>query len=595
MKTHIIERLAALRKLMRQQNIEAYIIPSSDPHMSEYPAERWQARMWISDFTGSAGTVVVTHEKAGLWTDSRYFIQAEKELEGTSIDLYRLSLPETPSIAEFLLHELEQGQTVGLNGQTYSIAEYHSLENKLRRKDITVNATEDFINKIWIDRPPIPINPIFEMPVELSGKSTAKKIMEINNMLHKEGANCTILSALDEIAWIFNIRCTDIKCNPLAISYAFISEKETVLFIKHEKLTGEIAKRLKGEGVTIGDYTLMERFLSKLDKGTKVYLDPAKTNFSLYNSLPAECEVMEGVSFAATLKSLKNETELKGFHNVMIKDGVALTRFFIWLEKRMESGEIVTEISIDKKLSALREEQPQYIMDSFEAIVGYGPHGAIVHYRATPDSDVELKPESLLLIDSGAHYLDGTTDITRTISLGIPTEQMKKDFTRVLKGMITLAKSKFPEGTKGVQLDILARKALWDAGINYLHGTGHGVGHCLSVHEGPQSIRMDYNPVPLQPGMVLSDEPGLYRENEYGIRIENLIAVCADSETEFGKFLAFETLSLCYIDTKLVIPSMLSLREHAWLNKYHHMVYDLLSPHLTEEEALWLKDKTAEI
>ena len=613
MKTNIPERIAALREAMKQHKIDAYIIPTSDPHMSEYPADCWKYREWISGFTGSAGTVIITADKAGLWTDSRYFLQASTQLEGTGIELFKMMLPETPTIGqqinhrnndqaitptipEFLTHELKEGQTVGLNGETYSLADARSLEKALAEKEIKLNTNASLIDPIWKERPAIPEAPMFEMPIELSGKSTEDKLIDINKMLHKAGADCTILSALDEVAWTFNIRGTDVAYNPVVISYAFVSEKESVLFVNPKKIPAEIAEHLKKEGVTLADYGMLATFLSRLPEQTRVFIDSKRTNVAIYNALPKSSILIEGTSPANHLKSIKNETEIKGFRNAVLKDGIAMTKFYFWLEKMLKAGEKVTELSAAAKLTALRSEQPQYVMDSFASISSYGPHGAVVHYSPTPETDTELKTDSLYLLDSGAQYLDGTTDITRTIALcDEPSEQMKKDFTRALKGTIGIAKCKFPAGIRGCLIDAFARKALWDAGINYLHGTCHGIGHCLNVHEGPQSIRMEENPVILEPGMVMSDEPAMYRPGEYGIRTENMILIREDSETEFGKFLGFETLTLCYIDTKLVIPSMLSVREHAWLNKYHQMVYDLVSPHLNEEEKAWLKEKTAEI
>ena len=596
MKTNIPERIAALREAMKQHKIDAYIIPTSDPHMSEYPADCWKYREWISGFTGSAGTVIITADKAGLWTDSRYFLQASTQLEGTGIELFKMMLPETPTIPEFLTHELKEGQTVGLNGETYSLADARSLEKALAEKEIKLNTNASLIDPIWKERPAIPEAPMFEMPIELSGKSTEDTLIDINKMLHKAGADCTILSALDEVAWTFNIRGTDVAYNPVVISYAFVSEKESVLFVNPKKIPAEIAEHLKKEGVTLADYGMLATFLSRLPERTRVFIDSKRTNVAIYNALPKSSILIEGISPANHLKSIKNETEIKGFRNAVLKDGIAMTKFYFWLEKMLKAGEKVTELSAAAKLTALRSEQPQYVMDSFASISSYGPHGAVVHYSPTPETDTELKTDSLYLLDSGAQYLDGTTDITRTIALcDEPSEQMKKDFTRALKGTIGIAKCKFPAGIRGCLIDAFARKALWDAGINYLHGTCHGIGHCLNVHEGPQSIRMEENPVILEPGMVMSDEPAMYRPGEYGIRTENMILIREDSETEFGKFLGFETLTLCYIDTKLVIPSMLSVREHAWLNKYHQMVYDLVSPHLTEEEKAWLKEKTAEI
>ena len=596
MKTNIPERIAALREAMKQHKIDAYIIPTSDPHMSEYPADCWKYREWISGFTGSAGTVIITADKAGLWTDSRYFLQASTQLEGTGIELFKMMLPETPTIPEFLTHELKEGQTVGLNGETYSLADARSLEKALAEKEIKLNTNASLIDPIWKERPAIPEAPMFEMPIELSGKSTEDKLIDINKMLHKAGADCTILSALDEVAWTFNIRGTDVAYNPVVISYAFVSEKESVLFVNPKKIPAEIAEHLKKEGVTLADYGMLATFLSRLPERTRVFIDSKRTNVAIYNALPKSSILIEGISPANHLKSIKNEAEIKGFRNAVLKDGIAMTKFYFWLEKMLKAGEKVTELSAAAKLTALRSEQPQYVMDSFASISNYGPHGAVVHYSPTPETDTELKTDSLYLLDSGAQYLDGTTDITRTIALcDEPSEQMKKDFTRALKGTIGIAKCKFPAGIRGCLIDAFARKALWDAGINYLHGTCHGIGHCLNVHEGPQSIRMEENPVILEPGMVMSDEPAMYRPGEYGIRTENMILIREDSETEFGKFLGFETLTLCYIDTKLVIPSMLSVREHAWLNKYHQMVYDLVSPHLNEEEKAWLKEKTAEI
>ena len=595
METNIPQRIVALREAMRKRQIDAYIIPSSDPHLSEYPADRWKSRAWISGFNGSAGTIVVTAEKAGLWTDSRYFLQAEAQLAGSGIDLFKMKLPETPSINEFLLQTLHEGQCVGVDGQCYSAEEAHSLEAFLGKKGIRLDSSFDLLEEIWNDRPAIPSNKIFRMPTELSGASVEEKLDQLNDQLHQAGADCLILGALDEVAWTFNIRGTDVTYNPVAVAYGFISEEESVLFIQPDKLTQETAEALKKEGVVLADYSRIGYYLNHLPAGKRVFVDRSKTNVALYNAIPSNCVIVEGISPANLLKSVKNETEIKGYRNAMVKDGIALTKFFRWLELQLAAGEKVTEISAANKLTALRAEQPQYIMDSFATICGYADHGAIVHYSATPETDVEIRPENFLLIDSGAQYLDGTTDITRTIALGEPTEQMKKDYTRVLKGTISLAKCKFPAGTRGSQIDILARKALWDAGINYLHGTGHGIGHCLNVHEGPQSIRMEENPVTLKAGMVMSDEPAMYRTGEYGIRTENMIMVRPDSQTEFGEFLGFDTLTLCPIDTKPIITSMLSMREHAWLNKYHQHVYETLSPHLNAEEQAWLREKTAEI
>ncbi|MCC8170479.1 MAG: aminopeptidase P family protein [Parabacteroides sp.] len=595
MKNDSTERIALLRDAMKRAGIAAYIIPSSDPHLSEYPADCWKARTWISGFTGSAGTVVVTAGKAGLWTDSRYFLQAAAQLEGSGIELYKSGLPDTPTFQQFLLHELEEGQTVALNGETYSAADARLLAAVLKKKNIRLDTGKDLIAGLWKDRPALPSEPFFILPETYSGMPAHEKLIRINNKLREAGADCTVLCALDEIAWTFNIRGNDVSYNPVVVSYAFISEDESVLFVQPQKITAEAAEQLKKEGVTLADYSRITAYLAHLKPDTAILVDTKKTNAALYDAIPASCPRIETDSPVALLKAVKNETELNGFRNAMVKDGVAMVRFYIWLEKALAAGEKVTELSAAEKLTAFRSEQDLYVTDSFGTICGYREHGAIVHYSATPESNAVLRNEGLLLIDSGAQYFDGTTDITRTWTLGNPTEAQKKDFTRVLKGHISLAKCKFPQGTRGSQLDILARKALWDCGLNYLHGTGHGIGHFLNVHEGPQSIRMEENPTALQPGMVISNEPGLYRTGEYGIRTENLIVVREDSETEFGRFYSFETLTLCPIDRELIIVPMLSAREHAWLNKYHQTVYDALSPHLEEEEKEWLKAKTAEI
>ena len=589
------EKIAALRALMVERGLKAYVIPSSDPHMSEYVPQRWEARQWISGFTGSAGTVVVFAAGAGLWTDSRYFLQAEEELEGSGIELFKMGLPDTPSIIDFLLRNLEPGDAAGLDGNTYSASAAEDLEKKLAERNIILNTSYDLVGEIWQDRPNLPQGPIFEHPVKLAGNSSASKINAVIEQLNREGADGLLLCALDEIAWTFNIRGNDVHYNPVAVCFAFISEKEKILFIEPAKLTTEIADRLMDDDVTPADYHLVAKFLSNLPAGYSLMLDKNKTNAALFKALPPGCRVINGITPANHLKSIKSQAELAGFADALVKDGVALTRFYIWLEDAMKKGRRLTEIGISDKLSSLRAEQPLYVSDSFPTICGYGAHGAIVHYHATPETDAVILPQGLLLMDSGAQYLDGTTDITRTVALGPVTETMRKDFTRVLKGHISLAKCRFPEGIRGSQIDVLARKALWDAGINYLHGTGHGIGYFLNVHEGPQSIRMEENPVPLRPGMVMSNEPAMYRTGEYGIRTENMVAIRIDIETEYGRFLAFDTLTLCYIDSTLIEPSMLSAREQAWLNNYHREVYDKLSPYLTEEEREWLKDKTLPI
>ncbi|MBS5980611.1 MAG: aminopeptidase P family protein [Dysgonomonas mossii] len=589
---NINKRLAALREFMGEKGLHAFIIPSTDSHLSEYPASHWASREWISGFTGSAGTVVVTREKAGLWTDSRYFLQGAKELEGADIELFKEGLPSTPSIEEWLTTELGKGEYVGIDGTVYAAKEAMNLTHKLNMKGLHLISDYDPFSKIWNDRPEIPTNTIFVLPEKYAGEAAHKKIARICDAVEKNGAESLLVASLDTIAWIFNIRGNDVKCNPVAVSYAYVSKEETVLFINPKKLTSEISDYLKAEGVTIAEYDKVFDYVSKLK--TPVCLDANKVTFKLYNTIPDGCRIIDMPSPADLMKSIKNDTEVQGIRNAMERDGVALVHFFMWLEKAVPGGN-VTEIMIPEKLVEYRSQQKNFVGESFDTISGYGPNGAIVHYHVSNESSLPVKPEGLLLVDSGAQYFDGTTDITRTLAVGPLTDQMKKDYTMVLKGHINLATAIYPQGTRGSQLDILARKALWDEGLNYLHGTGHGIGHFINVHEGPQNIRMNENPTTLQPGMVTSNEPGLYRAGQYGIRIENLIRTKHEMTTEFGDFYSFETLTLCPIDTTPIVKEMLTEKEIIWLNEYHKFVYDRLSPLLTEDEKQWLKEKTHEI
>lgn len=589
---NINKRLTALRRFMEEKRLHAFIIPSTDSHLSEYPASHWASREWISGFTGSAGTVVVTREKAGLWTDSRYFLQAANELKETEIDLFKEGLPATPTIEEWLTAELGKGEYIGIDGNVYAAKEAFSLTHKLNMKGLHIISDYDPFSDIWHDRPEIPTNPIFVLPEKYTGEPAHKKISRICDSIEKNGAESLLVASLDTIAWIFNIRGNDVKCNPVAVSYAYISRKETVLFINPKKLTPEISDYLKAEGVTIAEYTKVFDYVARLKK--PISLDANKITFSLYNTIPGECKIIDMPSTADLMKSIKNETEIQGFRNAMERDGVALVHFLMWLEKAVPNGN-VTEIMIPEKLVEYRSQQKNFVGESFDTISGYGPNGAIVHYHVTAESSLPVKPEGFLLVDSGAQYFDGTTDITRTIAVGPLTDQMKKDYTMVLKGHIDLATAIYPQGTRGSQLDILARKALWDEGLNYLHGTGHGIGHFLNVHEGPQNIRMNENPTTLQIGMVTSNEPGIYRAGQYGIRIENLIKTKHETTTEFGDFYSFETLTLCPIDTTPIIKEMLTEKEITWFNEYHKYVYDRLSPLLTDDAKQWLKEKTNEI
>ncbi len=586
--SEIVVRLTALRQMMREKGIAATIIPSTDPHASEYVADYWKERAWISGFTGSAGTVVVTLDKAGLWTDSRYFLQADQQLTDSGIALFKEGISSTPTMTAWLAQVLPPQSNVSINPLLFSVSMVESLRNELVNNGLVLRPEFDFIGKIWTNRPTLAADPIFNYAVEFSGQATQDKIAAIRQEMQKKKVDRYLVTALDEIAWLFNIRGNDVAYVPVAIAYAAIDAKTATLFVNPQKVSLHVADMLSEEGVSVQPYNAVFEYVSHLHVGEKILLDKAKTNYALFQEIPAHCQVVAAQSPVFYLKSIKNEVELNGTREAMIKDGVALTRFFMWLEKEMHSGKL-SELSIDKQLRAFRAEQPLFKDESFGTIAGYKEHGAIVHYSASQESNAMLQPESFLLLDSGAQYLDGTTDITRTVALGPLSDQQKQDFTLVLKGHIALAKAKFPVSTRGSQLDILARKALWDRGMNYGHGTGHGVGHFLSVHEGPQSIRMDENSTTLVPGMVLSNDPGLYRAGEYGIRTENLVTVVESESTEFGTFYQFETLTLCPIDVKAIDFSLLTNDEMAWLNDYHQMVYDRLSPRLSAEEKEWLR------
>ncbi len=586
----IEKRIAELRHFMEEKGLHAFIIPSTDPHLSEYPATHWASREWISGFDGSAGTVVVTRTKAGLWTDSRYFLQGAEQIKGTGIDLFRDGLPVTPSIDEWLSEELNEGENVGIDGAVYSSKDAVALSHKLNMKGLHLISDYDPFAAIWHDRPEIPKNPIFVMPEKYAGESAKSKIKRICKAVEKQGAKSLLIASLDTIAWTFNIRGNDVKCNPVAVCYAYVSPEETVLFINPAKVTKEVAEYLKSEGVILAEYGKIYEYVSNLK--TPVCISSDKLTFKLRNCIPADCRVVDVVSPADLMKARKNDSEIAGIRDAMVYDGVALVKFFMWLEKAVPGGN-VQELDIPAKLIEYRGQHENFVGVSFETISGYGPNGAIVHYRVTPESSLAVKPEGLFLIDSGAQYFNGTTDITRTVAVGPLTQQMKEDYTNVLKGHINLATAIYPQGTRGSQLDILARKALWDRGLNYLHGTGHGIGHFLNVHEGPQNIRMNENPTTMEIGMVTSNEPGLYRANKYGIRIENLVLTQMETTSEeFGDFYSFETLTLCPIDTTPVLKELLTAEEIVWLNNYHKMVYDKLSPLLNEDEKQWLKEKT---
>lgn len=589
---HIIkERVNAFRAILKRNNISAFIIPSTDPHLSEYVAPHWKSREWISGFTGSAGTIVILQNGAGLWTDSRYFLQATEQLEGTGIELYKEMLPETPTITEFLCKNLNPGDTLGIEGKMFSINQVEQMQKDLEHSGIRIEILDDPINDIWVNRPQIPKEPAYVYGIEFAGKSCKDKIDSIRQELNKNKSNSIFITALDEIAWTLNIRGNDVHCNPVVISYLLITQKNVFCFISNDKITNEVKQYLESQDIEIQPYEKAEAFLKEFNGGS-IMLDPAKTNFAMYSAIHPSNEIIRTASPISLLKATRNDQEIAGIHEAMKQDGIALVKFLQWLEEAVPKGK-ETELSIDEKLTEFRSKRPLYKGKSFDTIAGYKEHAAIVHYSATPESNAGLAPKGLLLLDSGAQYLNGTTDITRTIGLGELTEEEKVDYTLVLKGHIALAMAKFPFGTRGAQLDVLARAPLWGQGMNFLHGTGHGVGHFLCVHEGPQSIRMNDNPIILMPGMVTSNEPGVYKGGKHGIRIENLTLVCKYKEGMFGEYLQFETITLCPICKKGIIKDMLSDEEIKWLNDYHQKVYETLSPELEENERSWLKEATA--
>ena len=591
----INERVESLRLWMKENGISAFVFPSSDPHNSEYVADHWKSREWISGFSGSAGTAVVTLEHAALWTDSRYFIAAEKELKGTDFQLMKLRVEGTPSISEWLVRELSNYQkaVVGVDGNVNSFTEVSSMERELASKgNITVRTDADPMAELWTDRPVIPDNKVSLHPLEYSGESTSSKISRIRKQLADSGADGLLVTALDEIAWVLNLRGSDVHCNPVFVSYLLISPEKVVLYINNVKLLAEVKDYLTSEQIAVDAYEAVVDGLRSYE-GKSLLVDMSSTNYSLATAVPTE-KLCEGVSPIASMKAIKNEAEQEGFRAAMLRDGVAVVKFLAWLKPAVEAGG-QTEISLDERLTALRAEQPKFKGISFDTIVGYEAHGAIVHYEATPETDIPVQPHGLVLIDSGAQYLDGTTDITRTIALGELSEEQCRVYTLVLKGHIQLDRCRFPAGACGSQIDALARAPMWSEGYNYMHGTGHGVGSYLNVHEGPHQIRMEWRPAPLQAGMTVTNEPGIYLEGKFGVRIENTLLIVPAESTAFGDFLKFETLTLAPIDTTPIVLEMLSTEEREWLNNYHHRVYESLSPCLEGNEKEWLRKATLPI
>lgn len=594
--THTInERVGRLRSWMKENGFTAFVFPSSDPHNSEYVADHWKSREWISGFSGSAGTAVVTLEHAALWTDSRYFIAAEKELNGTGFQLMKLRVEGTPSVSEWLASELSiyEKAVVGLDGNVNSFAEVAAMEQELATKgNITVRTDADSMAELWTDRPAIPDNMVSLHPLEYSGESTSSKVSRVRKHLLDCGADGLLVTALDEIAWVLNLRGSDVHCNPVFVSYLLISPENITLYINNVKLPDDVKAYLMSEHIDVQAYESVVEGL-RLYAGKSLLVDMSSTNYSLATAVPFE-KVCSGVSPIASMKAVKNKVEQDGFRAAMLRDGVAVVKFLAWLKSAVEAGG-QTEISLDDRLTALRAEQPKFKGISFDTIVGYEAHGAIVHYEATPETDIPVQPHGLVLIDSGAQYLDGTTDITRTIALGELSEEQRRVYTLVLKGHIQLDRCRFPAGACGSQIDALARAPMWREGYNYMHGTGHGVGSYLNVHEGPHQIRMEWRPAPLQAGMTVTNEPGIYLEGKFGVRIENTLLIVPAESTAFGDFLKFETLTLAPIDTTPIVLEMLSTEEREWLNNYHRRVYESLSPYLEGNEKEWLRKATLPI
>ena len=587
----VTQRIDALREAMKREHLAAFIFPSTDPHQGEYVPDHWKGREFISGFNGSAGTAVVTMTSAALWTDSRYFIAAAEQLEGTEYQLMKLKVEGTPTIAEWLGKELADAadKSVGIDGMTASVNTVEELIVELRKQGGLVLQTNfDVLKRIWADRPAIPVNKVELQPIELSGEDAQSKLLDIRKALREQHADGMLMAALDDIAWTLNLRGSDVHCNPVFVSYLLITSTNAILYINKEKLTSEVCDYLETNRVSIAPYEDVAKGLSNYFE-YNILLDPDEVNYTLFKSVKRE--VVRGTSPVPLMKAVKNKTEQEGFRRAMVRDGVAMVKFLKWLEDNPDQ----TEMSVSGKLEQLRSEQPLYRGLSFDTIAAYEQHGAIVHYEATPESDVPLKPEGFLLLDSGAQYQDGTTDITRTIAMGPLTDEQRMVYTLVLKGHIDLQMLHFPDGASGTQIDAIARQPLWQHSLNFLHGTGHGVGCYLNVHEGPHQVRMEWKPAKLHAGMTVTDEPGVYLEGRFGVRIENTLLIVPAGESEFGKFLGFETLTLCPIDVRPIIKEMLTPAERMWLNDYHAMVYQRLKEHLKEDEVEWMKSVTTPI
>lgn len=590
----IRDRIEKLRLLMKEKGMEAYIIPSFDAHKSEYVAEHWKCREWISGFTGSAGTVVVTMTDAGLWTDGRYYIQAEKQLEGSNIKLFKMGQPEVPSYIEWLKNSLNHKDCVGFAGKVFSATEVKNMMEAFKTKEIRVEMNFDLIDELWEERPYIPQNPIFLHDVKFAGKSRREKINEVREEMKEKGANKYLLTSLDDIAWLLNIRGQDVCNNPVVTSYGIISESKVELFIDAKKVSSENKAELEADNIEVKDYNEVSNSIKGLTNRDAVFLDPIKVNMWLYSLINGDVKKVEDTNITTKLKAIKNDVEIENLERCQIKDGIAMVKLIKWL-KEVVNKEKITEITVDKKLKEFRGEQKDFLGPSFDTIAGYREHAAMMHYKALPESDYLLKGEGMVLVDSGGQYLDGTTDITRTIILGKLSDEEKRDFTLVLKAHIGLSSAKFLYGATGSNLDVLARKPLWKHGLDYKCGTGHGVGFLLNVHEGPQGFSQVPNKVVLEKGMIITNEPGIYKEGKHGVRTENTMLVTLDEKTEFGQFMRFKTISYCPIDLEGIDVNMLTPEEKEWLNTYHNEVYDKLCSYLDEEEKEWLKKETRSI
>ncbi|RHG34133.1 aminopeptidase P family protein [Fusobacterium varium] len=592
--SNIRERIIKLRKLMREKGIDVYVIPSSDYHQSEYVGEYFKTREFISGFTGSAGTVVVTENEAGLWTDGRYFIQAEKQLEGSSITLFKMGEENVPTFIEYISKNLKSGQCLGFDGKVLSVKNVFDIKNGFGKKEIKLEDRYDLVNEIWNDRPALPKSNVFVLDEKYCGESFESKIKRIREKISKLDANRHILTSLDDIAWLYNIRGRDIKNNPVSLAYTMISAEEVVLYIDKNKITEEAEKYFIDKNIKIKDYFSIYEEVKVISSEDKVLLDTNKVNYFIYNSIPRGTEIIDKPNPSTFMKACKNDIELENLKNAHIKDGVAVTKFMYWLKKNIGSQEM-TEMSVAEKLESFRKEWTDYIEPSFNTISAYEANAAMMHYSANKDSNSQLAPRNLLLVDSGGQYIDGTTDITRTFVLGECSGEVKEHFTLVLKGMLSLSMIKFMYGVTGTNLDILARRPVWSRGIDYKCGTGHGVGFLLNVHEGPHSIRWQYNPQVLEAGMTVTNEPGVYIQGSHGIRLENELIVRNAEKTDFGQFMVFETMTYAPLDLDGVVSELLNEEEKEFLNNYHQIVFEKISPFLSEEEKKWLKEYTRKI